>query len=180
MDAIMSGMQEVLERLGQRPIEARSDEKPSNPKDLIGTNKVPLSLVPPTALVYAALGHLEGHLKYGKTNWREAGVKWSIYMDACLRHLAKVDNGEWCDPQTHVPHLGNALACINILIDAYESGKLIDDRPKEAPVADVIDRESSTVAHLRSLFGDRTPRHYTHGAECDCVEKREAAARHSR
>lgn len=138
------------------------DIKPSNPKDIIGTNKLPLSLVPGTSLAYQALGHLEGNLKYGLVNWRESGVRCSIYIDALLRHTQKFLNGEWEDPKTHVPHLGSMLACIGIIVDAYECGKLIDDRPKQAPVGDVIDRLSSTVAHLREMFKDYNPRHYTH------------------
>ena|SRR3990167_5152396 len=137
------------------------ETKPTNPKDIIGTDKVPLSLVPGSALAYQALGHLEGNLKYGLVNWRESGVRFSIYMDAMLRHAMKLINGEWADPVTLVPHLASMGACINIIIDAYESGKLIDDRPKSAPIAEVIDRLSSTVKHLRVLHADKDPVHYT-------------------
>lgn len=130
-----------------------------NPKDVIGSDKVPLSLVPATSLTYQSLGHLEGHLKYGLVNWREHGVRTSIYLDACYRHLAKFQNGEWEDPTTRVPHLGSALACIGIIVDAYECGKLVDDRPKSAPVAALIDRFSEKVRHLRELFKAHTPKH---------------------
>ena len=144
------------------------DSKPSNPKDIVGTNKVPLSLVPGTSLAYQALGHLEGNLKYGLVNWREAGVRCSIYIDALLRHTQKFLNGQWEDPKTHVPHLGSMLACIGILVDAYECGKLIDDRPKQAPVDETIDRLSGVVAHLREMFKDCHPHHYTHEpTSCD-------------
>lgn len=136
--------------------------KPSNPKDLIGTDKVPLSLVPGSAIAYQSLGHLEGHLKYGLVNWREAGVRFSIYIDALLRHTQKLLNGEWEDSVTKVPHLGSMGACINIIIDAYESGKLIDDRPKQAPVSETIDRLGANVKHLRQLYADRAPHHYFH------------------
>lgn len=135
--------------------------KPSNPKDIIGSDKVPLSLVPGTTKVYLALGHLEGMLKYGMVNWRECGVRTGIYLDALERHIEKFKNGEWADKDTQVPHLANALACLSIIVDAYECGKLIDDRPKSAPVASLIDRMSGTVKHLRELFKDKTPHHYT-------------------
>ena len=137
------------------------ESKPTNPKDLIGTDKLPLSLVPGTTKAYLALGHLEGHLKYGLVNWREAGVKVSIYQAALERHMSKFfDGGEWEDPETRVPHLANALACLSIIVDAYESGKLIDDRPKSAPVPELIDRFSEKVKHLRKLFGDKKPIDY--------------------
>lgn len=141
--------------------------KPSNPKDLIGTNKVPLSLVPAMSIAYQSLGHLEGHLKYGKTNWREAGVKFTIYIDAMLRHIEKLCDGEWADPETHVPHLGNILACAGIIVDAYESGKLIDDRPKQAPTGAGIDRLGAVVKHLREMHKDKSPVHYYHEGKID-------------
>ncbi len=148
------------------------EQKPSNPKDLIGTNKVPLGLVPDTTKVLLALGHLEGNLKYGLVNWREAGVRFSIYIDALERHVAKLKSGEWEDPITHVPHLGNAMACLSIITDAAYSGKLIDDRPMTTQghiqntlpyprsVTELIDGASHIVAHLRGLFGDSKPIDY--------------------
>ena len=41
-----------------------------NPKDAIGATKIPLGLVPATALAYQALAHYEGKGKYGGWNWR--------------------------------------------------------------------------------------------------------------
>lgn len=137
-------------------------EKLSNPKDLIGTDKVPLGLVPASSMAYQALGHLEGHLKYGMVNWREMGVKFTIYLDAILRHVEKLKEGEWEDPETHVPHLGSILAGAGILVDAYECGKLIDDRPKQSPAGKTFDRLSLVVKHLRNLFKQKTPHHYLH------------------
>lgn len=161
----MNQRDELLELLIEREERAiatpKLEEKPSNPKDMIGTDKVPMSLVPASAIAYQALGHLEGNLKYGLANWREAGVRTSIYIDALQRHTAKFVNGEWEDPETRVPHLASMGACINIIIDAYESGKLIDDRPKSAPVAETIERLAANVKHLRSIFADKDPIHYT-------------------
>lgn len=137
--------------------------KPSNPKDLIGSDKLPLGLVPTVTLAYGALGHLEGHLKYGLVNWREAGVRTSIYTDAMKRHLQKFsDAGEWADKKTRVPHLGSIIACCGIILDAYHAGKLIDDRPlPNEAVSDLIDSLGETVKHLKALFADSNPIHYT-------------------
>ncbi len=134
--------------------------KPSNPKDLIGSTKLPMDLVPGTTKAYLTLGHLEGHLKYGLVNWREAGVKTSIYLGALERHIEKFKNGEWEDPVTTIPHLANALACLSIIVDAYESGKLVDDRPKAAPVAALIDKFAEKVVHLKKLFASSKPIDY--------------------
>jgi hypothetical protein len=141
-----------------------SDSKPSNPKDIIGSDKVPMSLVPVMSKAYQALAHLEGTLKYGLVNWRECGVRASIYIDAIERHLGKFKEGEWCDPVTHVPHLASILASAGIIVDAYENGKLIDDRPK--PVAEIgtkIDGLGELVKHLKNLYGEVKPKHYTIG-----------------
>lgn len=139
---------------------ARTDTKPSNPKDLIGSNKVPMSLVPGTTMAYLALGHMEGDLKYGRSNWREAGVRALIYLDALYRHVEKYKAGEWEDPDTTVPHLANALTCLSIIVDAHECGKLIDDRPKQAPVASMIDRFGEKVKFLREKFKASRPVDY--------------------
>jgi hypothetical protein len=140
-------------------------DKPTNPKDLIGSNKLPLDLVPATTKAYLALGHLEGHSKYGKVNWRETGVKISVYIAAMNRHLDKMmDGGEWADPVTKVPHIANAITCLSIIIDAYEAGALIDDRPKSNPgIPDMIDKFSEVVTHLRDLFKDKKPIDYLIG-----------------
>jgi hypothetical protein len=136
------------------------NDKPSNPKDLIGSNKLPLGIVPATTEAYLALGHSEGHIKYGLVNWREAGVRWSIYKDALLRHIAKFEAGEEEDPETTVPHLANAITCLSIIIDAKECGKLIDDRPKPAPISELIVRFSQKLMFLKKLFGDKKPVDY--------------------
>jgi hypothetical protein len=136
-------------------------DKPTNPKDLIGSTKVPMALVPPVTMAYLAVGHLEGDLKYGRVNWREAGVRTSIYLDACFRHLTKFRDGEWADPTTLVPHLANALCCLSIIIDAHHAGKLIDDRPKPNPsTGEVIDSLSEVVQNLQTLFKDKKPTDY--------------------
>lgn len=148
-------------------------DKPSNPKDIVGSNKLPLDLVPTVTRGLCALGHMEGALKYGLVNWREAGIKLSIYLGALERHIEKLKGGEWADPATRVPHLGNALACLSIIADAAYSGQLIDDRPKptsgypdtvDLPGAmsssDIIDSFGAVVVHLKGLFGDKCPTDY--------------------
>lgn len=135
-------------------------DKPTNPKDIIGSTKVPLGLVPAVTMAYLAIGHLEGDLKYGRVNWREAGVRMMIYIDAALRHIEKLKEGQWDDPVTKVPHLANALACLSIIVDAKHADKLVDDRPKSTPAADVIDEMSSIVANLKELYGDKKPTDY--------------------
>jgi hypothetical protein len=136
------------------------DVKESNPKDIVGSDKVPLGLVPGITMGYLAVAHLEGDLKYGRTNWREAGVRTSIYIDACLRHLEKFKEGQWEDTTTKVPHLASAMACMSIIVDAYHAGKLVDDRPKSVDASSVIDGLGDVVKHLKSLHGHMKPIDY--------------------
>jgi hypothetical protein len=135
--------------------------KPTNPKDIVGSGKLPLELVPDTAGVYMALAFLEGALKYGRFNWRVAGVRASIYAAAARRHLSKWWNGEDCDPATHVHHLASVMACCTIILDADLVGKLTDDRPPKADLGKLIDSLDATVGHLKRLYADRDPKQYT-------------------
>lgn len=148
------------------------NDKPSNPKDIIGSNKLPLDIVPTVTRALLTLGHLEGHIKYGYVNWREAGVNFNIYTGALERHVEKLKGGEWADKVTKVPHIGNALACLSIIADAAYAGKLIDNRPKPTDgykdgglpavmsASEIIDTFSEIVVHLKSLYGDKKPTDY--------------------
>jgi Domain of unknown function (DUF5664) len=142
---------------------AHAMAKKSNPKDLIGSTKLSMSLVPSTLTALAALAFLEGALKYGRYNWRIAGVRMCIYLDAIYRHTAKLQNGEWADPVTHVPHLASIIACAGIIEDARQCGKLVDDRPPALPgFSGTLDQEYvATVAHLKELFKGHNPRQFT-------------------
>jgi len=133
----------------------------TNPKDAIGVTKVPLHLTPGSAKAYLAMGFLEGALKYGKYNWRIAGVRASIYLDAMERHMEKYKNGEDVDLVTKVPHLASVMACCAIILDANLVGKLNDDRPPRAPVSALLDSLAVHVKHLQDLYGDETPHQYT-------------------
>lgn len=136
--------------------------KHTNPKDAVGSGKLPLELVPDSMRVWAAMAFLEGALKYGRYNWRIAGVRASIYMAACQRHLAKWWNGEDADPDTGVPHLASALACIGIIIDASVAEKLTDDRPpQQVELSRIIDAARVQVEDLKDRFADCRPYQYT-------------------
>jgi hypothetical protein len=141
-----------------------SDKKPTNtdnPKDAIGQTKLPLDLVPDTAIAELATAFLEGASKYGRFNWRVKGVRASIYVSALKRHLAKWYNGENKDKKTKVNHLASVMACAAIILDAEVCGKLNDDRPPMAPASEHIDGLADTVKHIAKLFEDENPYQYT-------------------
>lgn len=134
-----------------------------NPKDAVGSTKVPMSLVPATFIAETALAFLEGKEKYGQVNWRASPVRASVYIDALKRHIAKYEECQDYDPETLVHHLGNAGACAGILIDAAAHGTLVDDRNFTKPdlVSSYIDSLASKVRHIKELFKDKNPKHWT-------------------
>lgn len=100
-----------------------------NPKDALGAQKPDPSVVPPCAELHLATAMMDGAVKYGPFNWRDNPVQARIYYAAARRHLAQWLDGEDFDPTSSVHHLGHAMACCAILLDAYEQGNLVDDRP---------------------------------------------------
>lgn len=102
----------------------------NNPKSRHGIKKPPLHLVPASSTIYQAQAMKDGAQKYGPYNWRENSVAASVYVAAALRHLHAWHDGEEKAPDSGVHHLGHALACLGILVDAIETGNLVDDRPK--------------------------------------------------
>lgn len=142
-------------------------EKLSNPKDAIGSTKLPLHLVSPAFKAFTSIGLLNGMLKYGRSNWREAGVRFSIYYDALNRHMDDLLDGEWEDPDDMVPHLCAAAACLNIIVDAWVTGQLVDDRnymPHDTVIGmrRAIDQLTPYVEKLKAHHADRDPKHWTH------------------
>lgn len=138
-----------------------TDTKATNPKEDFGSAKVPVGLVPDTAIIEEAMAFLEGALKYGRFNWRIAGVKASTYHDAIERHLKKWWNGQDRDPLTRVMELASVRACCGILIDSTILGMLNDDRPPQAPVGEHLDASIEHVAFLKELFAGHKPHQYT-------------------
>lgn len=138
----------------------KNDFKPTNPKDRMATNRLDLSLFPDTAICYGALGMTEGDSKYGGYNYRVGGVLSSVYYAAARRHLCKWFNGEWADKKTNVPHLGSALACVAILIDAVECGVLRDDRPPYVELDSLLASAELLVERLHGMYPNG-PSRYT-------------------
>jgi hypothetical protein len=100
----------------------------SNPKTVFGIAKPSLAAVPPVAAFYLGQALADGAAKYGRFNWRAKPVTASIYYDAALRHVMAWHDGEDCAADSGVHHLAHAMANFAILLDAMETGTLIDDR----------------------------------------------------
>ncbi len=138
---------------------AARHESPENPKDVIGSDKLPLHLWPTTASAMGCIALLNGALKYGRSNWRHTGVRSSVYVDACQRHLMAWFEGEEADEEG-VPHLSAALACLAIIVDCQAAGKLKDDRQFPGGHRKLIDSLTPHVRRLKDLHSDKSPTHY--------------------
>ena len=74
----------------------------------------------------------EGARKYGRFNYRVAGVLSSVYYDAAMRHLMDWYEGEDIDPKSGLNHITKAIATLVVLRDATIQGMLEDDRPPKS------------------------------------------------
>ena len=137
------------------------DDTTANPKHAAGSAKLPLHLVPSSAIAVESLAFLEGYLKYGYVNWRATKVYASVYVAALRRHMALWMEGENADPKTKVSHLGYARACLGILIDAGAAGTLIDDRPRDGGYSALAEELAGLVDGLKQLFPDCKAHHTT-------------------
>lgn len=110
-----------------------------NPKTVLGLKKPSLSAIPPAGMFHLGLAMDNGRNKYGAMNWREKKVSSSIYYDAALRHLLSWYDGEDYAEDSGVHHLGHAMACLSIVLDAMETGNLNDDRPHKGVYSKLVD-----------------------------------------
>lgn len=106
--------------------------KDTNPKDSVGVKRPPLSTISAPVMMEIGVAMLEGARKYGRHNYRVAGVKASVYYDACERHMMRWWEGEDIDPESGLNHVVKAIASLVVLRDAMINGMVTDDRPPPA------------------------------------------------
>lgn len=135
-------------------------QKEENPKDTVGSTKVPISVVPATVLTELALGLAEGAIKYGKYNWRSVGVRYSIYYDATMRHLISHFEGEDIDPDSGLNHITKAISSLTVLRDAMIQGKWTDDRPMPS-------KEGNPIIEANRAFKEVQAKHKDCGKHYD-------------
>lgn len=110
--------------------EGKTGSKPSNPKDAIGSKKARwFSYLPLRVLVGVGIAMLEGALKYGRHNYRIAGIRASVYVDAVVNgHLVPWWEGQDIDPDSGENHIDKAIASLMVLRDGMYEGNWTDDR----------------------------------------------------
>ena len=133
--------------------------KAANPKDAIGVSKAPMSTVPAAVLAEVGVAMLEGASKYGRHNYRAAGVRSSVYYDATMRHLMAWWEGEDTDPDSGMSHITKAITSLVVLRDAMIQDMCTDDRPPRS--AEFYARLNTLAAEVLARHADNNPRHYT-------------------
>jgi len=115
-------------------------KKPTNPKDALAIRKVPVHLVPMQVIAEVGLAMLEGGRKYGGHNYRDAGVKASVYVDAVFRHVfLQFWEGEDIDKDSGLSHITKAIASLIVLRDSMLMRNWVDDRPIRHPGANITE-----------------------------------------
>jgi hypothetical protein len=148
----------TLKALGRRRDEGI---KNINPKDMIGVTKTPLHLVSPIAIVFASIAKFLGNVKYGAWNYRGSETSASVYYGALMRHLFHWWSGEENDPQDGTPHLANAMACLEILIEGMYIGNMHDDRPPRVSLRSAMKMVEDLMPVLVEKYRTRDPKHWT-------------------
>ena len=93
------------------------------------TSQTPFHVLPWRVVYEMALGMMEGGIKYGKHNYREVGVRASVYYDATMRHLDDWYVGKPIYHESGLSHLSKALSSSQVLLDSMVKGNWVDDRP---------------------------------------------------
>ena len=144
---------------GANGAHAGDQGKQSNPKDLVGSKKAPLSTLPFRVLWRVGLAMLEGMVKYGRHNYRAVGVRASVYFDGAMRHLGAWWEGEDIDPDSGFNHIDKLIADLMVLRDSMLGGNWEDDRPPRR-----LEDFPSLHAEAKRIVeqhADKKPHHFT-------------------
>ena len=121
-----------------------AEAKSVNLKTIASSNKPKTSPVPPIAIFALGAAMQDGANKYGRFNWRTSEVTASVFFDAMMRHLLMWYSGEDKASDSKVHHLAHLMAGAAILLDAIQTGVLIDDRD--------LDKENSDFERMNQII----------------------------
>ena len=131
--------------------------KKQNPKDEIGTKKPRFySGLPANVTKEVSIGMMEGAIKYGRHNYRIAGVRASVYIDATIGHLFDYWEGQDIDPDSNLHHITKAIASLYVLRDAQMRNMCEDDRPPKSDVEGDKIRLQAVVDELFNKYSKET------------------------
>ena len=131
--------------------------KKQNPKDEIGTKKPRFySGLPANVTKEVSIGMMEGAIKYVRHNYRIAGVRASVYIDATIGHLFDYWEGQDIDPDSNLHHITKPIASLYVLRDAQMRNMCEDDRPPKSDVEGDKIRLQAVVDELFTKYPKET------------------------
>ena len=136
--------------------------KPTNPKDSVSIRKARwFSYIPVRVMIGVGLALLEGARKYGRHNYRPAGVLASVYVDAVVcGHITKWWEGQDIDKESGLNHIDKAIASLVVLRDSMLEGNWVDDRPPAVKDLDAMFEEADRQAiAIIERYPDPKPAH---------------------
>ena len=140
--------------------------KDTNPKDAVGVRKWRQSATVPRLVLHeVGVAMLEGALKYGRHNYRVAGVRASVYADAAQGHIDQWWEGEDIDADSRLSHITKAIASLVVLRDAMINDMLTDDRPPKSNIASVRQDLQGVVDYLLDRYPAPVPAYTQIGEE---------------
>lgn len=132
--------------------------KPENPKDRVGSAKYRMSCVSSAVMAEVAVAMTEGALKYGRHNYRAAGVLASVNKDAAKHHVDAWWEGQDIDPDSGLHHIVKAIAALTVLRDGMLAKNWIDDRPPVLdPSFEWIERCNADTRRLMEKYPTPVP-----------------------
>ena len=122
--------QELLEAISQEWAINREDATVSSTGSLrYNKGKLPMHLVPTSAIKAMAAVLEYGATKYTERNW-ESGSDYSVPYASLMRHLTAFWEGENLDPESKLPHTFHILMNAAMLVEYEQLGEF-DDRPSK-------------------------------------------------
>ncbi len=132
--------------------------KDTNPKNAVGVRKWRQYCVVPTTIIWElGVAMLEGARKYGRHNYRVAGVRASVYVDAAKGHIDQWWEGEDLDEESGLSHITKAMASLAVLRDAMIQGKCVDDRPPKTDLGPLRENLQRAVDEIFERYPDALP-----------------------
>lgn len=131
--------------------------KDTNPKDGIGALKPSYSAVPVPVLYELGAALAEGARKYGGYNWRVAGVRTSVYIDATRRHIDAFQEGQDIDPDSKLHHITKAMASLVVLRDAQIQGMVQNDDRPPSTQHDFMGEMNAHMGVIREMYPNPKP-----------------------
>jgi len=139
---------DVVQALNNKGKESMNEEQETNPKKAHGALKCPSGFTPKSAILEMGAVMAHGAHKYGAFNFRDTDIDCLTYIGAIDRHQALWEDGEDFDEETGYHHLASVMACCALIIDATQTGKLVDNRSKTGLIKATLKR----LAQLHNEF----------------------------